>query len=252
MKNITVSSILFLAIYLPLANVVAEPVQSYKQVRDQMMQKNAGKNKKKAKFSQADRQLMKDSMEATKKKYPSPGLALNTIAPDFSLPNATGSKVRLSNQLKQGPVVLVFYRGAWCPFCNLHLHVLQKSLPEFKKYKASLIAVTPQQPDQSLKQIAKNKYPFEVLSDLQDVVMKQYGLYYELSPELVKLYKSKGLDVEAYNGKGRTALPIPGTFVIARDGRIRAVHAQHDYKERMEPAEIIRVLKTLKPSSGRD
>jgi len=227
------------------SHVYADSVGSYKQSRDQMMKKSADKNKKKSKFSQSDRQLMKDSMEAAKKKYPSPGMSVGSKAPDFTLVNASGKRVNLTAQLKQGPVILVFYRGAWCPFCNLHLHALKKSVAEFNKYNAQVIAVTPQQPDQSLKQVNKDKYPFEILSDLDDAVMKLYGLYYELSPELNKLYKSKGLDVEAFNGKGRTALPVPGTFVIGKDGFIKAVHAQHDYKERMEPAEIIKVLNGL-------
>jgi len=227
-----------------LVNVaIAESTASYKQSRDEMMKKSAEKSKKAPKFSKADRQLMKDSMEAVKKKYPSPGLKAGDQAPGFTLLNANAKQVNLAEQLKNGPVILVFYRGAWCPFCNLHLHALQKSLPAFKKYNASVIAITPQQPDQSLKQVKKDKYPFEILSDLDDAVMKQYGLYYELSPELVKLYKSKGLDVEAFNGKGRTALPVPGTFVIGMNGVIKAVHAQHDYKERMEPADILKVLK---------
>ncbi|NOY65825.1 MAG: AhpC/TSA family protein [Gammaproteobacteria bacterium] len=224
----------------------AEVIGNYKQARDLMMKKSANDNKKAPLFTKAERQFMKDSMEAVKKKYPSPGLKAGTTAPDFTLPDASGKQVNLFEQLKQGPVILVFYRGAWCPFCNLHLHALHKSMSAFEKYNASVIAVTPQQPDQSLKQVKKDKYPFEILSDLDDVVMKKYGLYYQLSPELNKLYKSKGLDVEAFNGKGRTGLPVPGTFVIGQDRIIKAVHAQHDYIERMEPAEILKVLKSLK------
>jgi len=227
------------------SHVYADEVGNYKQARDRMMKKSAEKQKKKPKFSQSDRQLMKESMEGVKKKYPSPGLSVGSRAPDFTLVNAFGKQIKLTAQLKQGPVILVFYRGAWCPFCNLHLHALKKSVVEFKKYKAQVIAVTPQQPDQSLKQVNKDKYPFEIVSDLDDTVMKQYGLYYELSPELNKLYKSKGLDVETFNGKGRTALPVPGTFVIGKEGLIKAVHMEHDYKERMEPAEIIKVLEGL-------
>jgi len=218
---------------------------SYKDDRDQMMKMRAAASKKKPVFTPAERQLMKDAMMQTKKKYPHPGLKKGETAPDFTLINAFGKPVNLYNQLKKGPVVLVFYRGAWCPFCNLHLHVLKKSLPELKKYKAQLVTVTPQRPDKSLGQIKKDAYPFEILSDLNDKVMKQYRLYYELSPELDRLYKKKGLDVEKFNGKGRTALPVPGTFIIGTDKVIKAVHAQHDYKERMEPADIIKVLMNL-------
>jgi len=161
------------------------------------------------------------------------------------LPNAYGKKVSLYSQLKKGPVILTFYRGAWCPFCNIELHALKKSMPWFKKYKAQVIAVTPQKPDQSLSQIKKAKYPFKILSDLDSKVMKAYKLYFRLDPALVLLYKKHGLDVESYNGKGRTVLPVPGTFVIDQQGIIRAAFSNVDYKVRMEPAAILAALKKL-------
>jgi len=216
----------------------------YKQSRDAMMKKSAG-NKKAAKFTARDRQIMKDAQQTAQKNNPEPGLKVGVRAPDFTLLNAFGSKVSLAQQLKKGPVVLVFYRGAWCPFCNLHLHALQKNAAAIKSYKATILAVTPQQPDKSKAQVEKDKFPFEILSDLDDAVMKSYDLYYALSPQLHKLYKSKGLDVEKFNGKGRVAIPVPGTFVIDKDGIIKAMHADHDYKERMEPADIIKALKAL-------
>ena len=118
-------------------------------------------------------------------------------------------------------------------------------MPHFKKYGAQLILVTPQTPDKSKGQIEKDKYTFEVLSDLDSKVMKQYKLFYKLDSELVRVYKKLGLDVESFNGKGRNVLPIAGTFVIDKKGIIRAVHADVDYKKRMEPQEIIDALKKL-------
>ena len=200
---------------------------------------------KKSPFSAQDKQVMKQSAEQLAKILPNPGLKAGSKAPDFTLQNAFGKKVSLSKQLKKGPVILVFYRGAWCPFCNMHLHILNKSLPDFKKYGAQLITVTPQTPDKSAGQIKKDNYPFEVLSDLDSRVMKAYNLYYVLDPELVGVYKKHGLDVEAFNGKGRSALPVPGTFVIDQLGVIRGVHADVNYKERMEPAAIIAILKKI-------
>ena len=220
----------------------ADSQAGYEQMRDQMLQKGAS-DKKAEKFSAAEKKLMQDSMAQAKKDLPEPGLKVGDKAPDFTLEDAFGKKVSLASVLQKGPVILVFYRGAWCPFCNLHLHVLQKNIAEFAKYNATLIAVTPQLPDESAKQIKAKKYPFEVLSDLDDKVMKAYGLYYKVPDELIALYKRKGLDIEHYNGKGRVAIPIPGTYVIGKNGIIKAVHAQHDYKERMEPSAIIEVLK---------
>lgn len=185
---------------------------------------------------------MKKAAESLSKSLPNPGIHLGEKAPFFNLKNAFGKEVSLKKELKKGPVILVFYRGAWCSFCNMHLHVLQENLEIFKKYGAQLIAVTPQTPDKSAEQIKKDGYPFEVLSDLDNKVMKDYKLYFEMPEKLLSIYKKHGIDIEAYNGAKRTALPIPGSFVIDKKGIVRAMQAQTDYKIRMEPKMIIEAL----------
>lgn len=189
--------------------------------------------------------IMKNAAITLAKNLPDPGVKVGVKAPDFNLKNAFGKTITLKDELKKGPVILVFYRGAWCPYCNLHLHVLQKNLPEFAKYKAQLITVTPQTPDKSVEQIKKDGYPFEVLSDLDSKVMKAYKLYYELPEDLIIIYKKYGMDVEAFNGAGRNLLPVPGTFIIDTAGIVRAMHAETDYKQRMEPELIIKALQEI-------
>ena len=126
------------------------------------------------------------------------------------------------------------------------MNALQSSLPYFNKYNASLIAVTPQRPDKSKEQLEKSEYTFEVLSDLDDNVMKAYNLYFAVPQELHELYKNRfSFDITDYNGKNRLGLPVPGTFVIDQDGIIRAAYAETDYKKRMEPEDIINALKAL-------
>lgn len=189
---------------------------------------------------------MSQAVENLARDMPEPGLAAGAKAPDFTLPNAYGKPIRLYDQLKQGPVVLVFYRGAWCPYCNLQLHALQASLPHFERYGARVLAVTPQKPDKSLEQIEKDQYPFEILSDVDSSVMKAYRLYYSVSAELVDVYRRNfGLDLAAYNGKGRYVLPAPGTFIIDTAGYVRAASASVDYKERMEPQAIVAALEAI-------
>ncbi|MDT8388141.1 MAG: peroxiredoxin-like family protein [Thiogranum sp.] len=174
---------------------------------------------------------------------PAPGLEAGTTAPDFTLPDSTGNAVQLAELLKQGPVVLIFYRGAWCPYCNMQLQALKESMPHFERHGAQLVAVTPQTPDRSQQQIEKDAYPFTILSDLDDQVMKAYNLYFEVPEELRHLYlQDFDLDIAAYNGKDRYGLPVPGTFIIDRQGVIRAAHADTDYTTRMEPAAIIEAL----------
>jgi peroxiredoxin len=203
-------------------------------------------NRSGSKLSENDRSIMVKAARDLKKAMPEPGLKVGMSAPDFQLSNAFGNKVKLSERLVGGPVVLAFYRGAWCPFCNIELNALQSSLPYFRKYNASLIAVTPQKPDKSKEQLVKSEYTFEVLSDLDDSVMKAYNLYFEVPQELYELYKNQfNFDITEYNGKDRHGLPVPGTFVIDQDGIIQAAYAETDYKKRMEPEDIINALKAL-------
>lgn len=238
---VVITAVLLIGVYC----INRSGVPSYQQALQVFLIKSKASGKG-PKFSKEEYKLMADKAKELKSSMPNPGLKVGSQAPDFTLANAFGKSVRLSDHLEKGPVVLVFYRGAWCPFCNLHLHALHESLPRFKKLGASLILVTPQKPDKSAAQIKKDGYQFEVLSDLDSKVMQSYNLYFELDPQLVKLYKAKGLDIEAFNGKGRNVLPVPGSFVIAQNGTIVAMHADTDYKQRMEPADIIKALKNIK------
>jgi peroxiredoxin len=220
----------------------ADATPGYQQGLDQFLKQSAASP---SPFTEADRAIMDKAARTLAANMPDPGIKVGMRAPDFTLKNALGKNVTLKDELKKGPVILVFYRGAWCPFCNLHLHTLEKSLPLFKEYNAQLITVTPQTPDKSAEQIKKDGYPFEVLSDTDSQVMKAYKLYYELPDDLIAVYKNHGLDIEAFNGKGRNVLPVPGSFVIDQQGRVRAMQAETDYKQRMEPARMIYALKAI-------
>jgi len=216
--------------------------ESYKKSIDNKIEKM---KKKKSSWTAEEKQLMKDESEKLAKALPNPGIQVGEKAPGFSLTNSQGETVTLASELAKGPVVLVFYRGAWCPYCNMQLRALKDNLPAFEKYNAQLVTITPQTPDKSEAQFKKEGYPFEVLSDLDYQVMKDYKLYFEPPKELVKLYKKHGLDIEAFNGDGRSALPVPGTFIIDQQGIVRAMQAQTNYKIRMEPADIIKALAAL-------
>ncbi len=198
------------------------------------------------KLDAADRAVMEQAAATLAEAMPDPGLPVGARAPDFTLPNAFGDEVRLAEILAQGPVVLTFYRGAWCPYCNLQLRTLQQALPQLEAHGARLIAVTPQVPDQSRKQLEADGYPFEILSDLDDQVMQAYDLYFEVPADLSAVYQNRlDLDLADYNGPGRYVLPVPATFVIDTDGVIRAAFADVDYRQRMEPTAIVSALAKL-------
>jgi len=235
-------SLIFLLFVTSQLAYAVESIPGYQESLNQFLEKSKSA---KSPFSEADMSIMQKAGKTLAANMPSPGIKVGEKSPDFTLSNALGKKVSLKDELKKGPVVLVFYRGAWCPFCNFHLHALQQNLPEFKKYGAQLITVTPQTPDKSAAQIKKDGYPFEVLSDLDSKVMQDYKLYYELPDDLIAVYKKHKLDIEAFNGQGRNVLPVPGSFVIDKKGFVRAMQAQTDYKVRMEPAAIIDALKKI-------
>lgn len=158
-------------------------------------------------------------------------------APDFKLVNAAGEPVWLSEYLKKGPVILTWYRGGWCPYCNLTLRALQEELPAFKALGAHLIALTPELPDQSLSTAEKHGLEFEVLSDIDSRVAKEYGLVYTLTDEVAKLYDGK-FDLKTYNGNNSHELPLAATYIIDPDGSIVYAFLDADYRNRAEPADI--------------
>ncbi len=167
-------------------------------------------------------------------------------APDFTLANARGERVALSALLARGPVVLTFYRGGWCPYCNLQLRAYQHALPELAAAGASLVAIAPEKPDDTLSTAEKNALAFEVLSDADGSVGAAYRLYFDLSPELKALYEAGGNDLSKKNADGQWHLPIPATYVIGTDGRVAAAWIDVEYRNRAETADIVAAVRALK------
>jgi peroxiredoxin len=166
-------------------------------------------------------------------------------APNFRLPNAQGGSVELNAVLKRGPVVLAFYRGQWCPYCNLELRAYQKALPQLQALGASLIAVSPQTPENSLSTAERNELAYPVLSDVGLHVARSYGVAFDLPTELVELYQRQwNNDLVKWNGEGGWSLPIPATYVIGEDTRIVLAHVDPDYRERLEPEAVLARLRT--------
>jgi peroxiredoxin len=166
-------------------------------------------------------------------------------APDFTLPNAAGRPVTLHEELQRGPVILSFYRGGWCPFCNLELQALQAYLPQFRELGTSLIGISPETPDHALTTAERHALQFEVLSDSGNRVARDYGLLFAVHEPMRPLYLRWGLDVPAYNGEDSWELPVPATYLIGSDSVVHAAHVDKDYTRRMEPRLILEVLRQL-------
>ena len=165
--------------------------------------------------------------------------------PTFSLPNPGGDAVSSEELLQQGHLVVCFYRGGWCPYCNLELRAYQAVIEEIRELGANLIAISPQLPDESLTTAAKANLSYEVLSDLGNSLASHLGLVFELAPAVVDLYRSVGYDLERINGNMSWTLPVPATYVVRKDGIIVDAYVQPDHSIRKEPSEVIELLKQL-------
>jgi peroxiredoxin len=178
------------------------------------------------------------------------GIAERTLTegdeiPQINLPNAVGKTIDVNSLLKEGPLVINFYRGAWCPYCNLELNALQKALPEIKSLDAQLIAISPNTPDNSISSIEKHGLEFEVLTDAGNNIAKEFRLVFNLAEELRPIYQQFNFDIPRYNDDESWELPIPATYIVNTDGKIAHAFVNADYTQRMEPTEIINKLKEL-------
>ena len=174
------------------------------------------------------------------------GLQVGDQLASFELPNQLGQTISLDELQGDSNVVISFYRGGWCPYCNIELCVLQQALPEFKSHGARLIAISPQLPDESMSTAEKNELSFPVLSDAGNKVAREFGLVFTLSEQLRPLYESFNIDLPATNGDKSFELPIPATFIIDSDGVVKGAFVNADHKQRMDPSDIINVLKEIK------
>ena len=164
-------------------------------------------------------------------------------APDIVLPDANGHAFHVAALLAKGPVVVTFYRGGWCPYCNLELKPYQAVLDRITAAGASLIAISPEKPDDTVSTTEKNALTFPVLSDVGQKVGKAFGLVYAFTDELRSVYDGFKLDIPGKNGSpDEWALPLSATYVISSDGRIVFADTSVDYRRRTDPLDVLQVL----------
>ena len=162
--------------------------------------------------------------------------------PNISLPNATGTEVSLQELLKTSRLVITFYRGGWCPYCNLELKAFQNVLPQIQSKGAQLVAISPELPDNALSTQEKNELSFEVLSDTNNEAARKLNLAYQLPETLVTLYNTFGIDLNESQGNTENALPIAATYIVEQDGIISYDFLEEDYKLRADPEEVLSKL----------
>ena len=192
------------------------------------------------------REAVNEMIEELRSTGTAPGLAIGERAPDFVLPDATGGEVSLADRLAVGSAVVSFYRGAWCPICNIELQALQAALPQITQLEASLLAISPQRPDDAMSLAERHQLGFDVLSDLGQQVIGAYRLQFELPEALRKIYPMLGFDLPQLTANGTWRLPVPATFVVDSCGIVRARHVDPNYRERMSVNGILAALREIR------
>jgi len=167
-------------------------------------------------------------------------LKAGDLAPSFELPDGDGMLWRSNDLLRSGPLVIIFYRGRWCAYCNAQLSALQEIHAQIAEAGASLVAISPQTQKHSYMTRDMHKLRFPVLSDQGNQVARKFGLVYRLSPELQALYESIMTKLPGYNGDQNWELPLAATYVVQPDGKILWARVDADWRKRPEPEEILR------------
>ena len=173
------------------------------------------------------------------------GLFINSKAPDFKATDQYGKEIRLKDVLKDSAVVLIFYRGQWCPYCNKQLKKLEDSLQMIKEKGARLIAITPEKPEFISKTVEKTKASYPLIYDKEMKIMKAYAVAFEVDERTVSRYKNADIDLAAANGQNeKVYLPVPAVYIISKkEGTIVYRYFDFDYKKRASVKEILDQLK---------
>jgi peroxiredoxin len=191
--------------------------------------------------------LLLTSMNVRAQEKPE-GLFINSKAPDFKAKDQNGNEIVLKDLRKKGPVVLIFYRGYWCPYCNKELQKLEDSLQSIKDKGAQVIAITPEKQEGIAKTIEKSRVTYSIISDEELKIMRAYRVAFQVDGKSLARYKMADIDLAANNGHKPDAvyLPVPAVYVINKDGEVAYRFFDADYRNQAPVAEIIKNLVGLK------
>ena len=175
-------------------------------------------------------------------------IALNKgdLSPNFVLKNHLDKDIILDELLKEGPVVINFYRGGWCPYCNLELRAYESILDEIENLGGRFIAISPEAPDNSISTKEKNKLRFDVLSDLNNKVAKEFKIVFKVPDNIAKIYEERGMSLYKSQNNKDNELPLPAVYIIDKNRKIQFAFIKADYKDRLNPNIVLQELRKLK------
>ncbi|MBK5241357.1 peroxiredoxin-like family protein [Clostridium sp.] len=204
--------------------------------------KDIAKEKTPDEIKQIFSRAIKELQETGKVK----GIKAGGRAPNFTLKDTLGNDIELYEKLKNGPVVLTFYRGVWCPYCNLQLRAYEDIFPQIQAEGAELIAISPQKQEKSISVAEKNNLTFKLLTDIDGETSEKYNILFEVPTYLREVYEAMGINLSEYNMGEKWSLPLAATFIIDKNALIRYSFVNLDYTERMEPIDILSILSIIK------
>ena len=166
------------------------------------------------------------------------------IAIDGELTGWNGDTIKLSELWNEGPIVLMWYRGGWCPYCNIQLRAMQKSLNDIENAGAKLVVLTPELPEKAKETAEAANIEIVALHDKDNALAKEYGIMFDLPEPIVPIYRTK-LKPPEFNGSDKMQLPLAATYVIDKSGKITYAFLDADYKKRAEPADVVAAVKAI-------
>jgi peroxiredoxin len=192
------------------------------------------------------KKIMNDSLEKLRKeRLTQRAKKAGDTLPSFQLSSSDGKNLSSAELLKKGPLVITFYRGSWCPYCNIQLSEYEKHLTEWRNLGAEVVALSPELPELTAAFAVKRNLTFPLLFDKDNAFAEKLGLFYGIPADLKELYGKFGLDLAKTQGNTRWRLPIAATYVVSKDGKITYAYLDVDYKKRAEPTDIASALKKL-------
>lgn len=169
-------------------------------------------------------------------------------APEASLRRPDGRSVDVMDLYKAGPSVLIFYRGGWCPYCNVHLGQIAKAESELKQMGYQVLAISPDRPEELQKSVDKQHLNYQLLSDSDMVLCQAFGLAFRVDDATIEQYHSYGIDLEKSSGQSHRLLPVPAVYLVDKEGAIRFAHWNPDYKTRLQPETLLNAARQALPN----
>jgi peroxiredoxin len=167
-------------------------------------------------------------------------------APNVVLAGADGRPVNMASLYAAKPSILIFYRGGWCPYCNMHLGQIAKAEPELVAMGYQILAISPDKPEAAHATMDKGGYTYQLLSDSDMVLSKAFGLAFKVDDPTLAQYRGFGIDLDQASGRSHHLLPVPAVYIVDTKGTIRFAHWNPDYKTRLQPQELLDAAQRVK------